>query len=301
MLLLDSSKRLSIDIDILISEPGVDAELFFPAIIREQSFLRFELQQRQNHSGIQKVHYKFYYNSVSLTAAEDFVLLDIVFEKNNYRKILELPIRSKFMLNTGGDITVLIPSAEDLLGDKLTAFAPNTTGIPYQRSGNSMSMEIIKQLYDIGTLFEFVAEPEIIRDTFYRFAQSGISLRNLAGVNFIHVADDIYNTALCLSLRGAGGIGNFHELQQGIRRVSRFIFSESYHTEKAIVRAARTAYLARLAVSQQQFTDHYTNPLQIAEFQIQPPHNTKLQKLKKSSPEAFYYWYLATRMQSAGE
>ncbi|MGL5892312.1 MAG: nucleotidyl transferase AbiEii/AbiGii toxin family protein, partial [Bacteroidia bacterium] len=162
MLLLDSSKRLSIDIDILISEPVENVELFFPAILKEQSFLRFELQQRQNHSGIQKAHYKFYYNSVSLSAAEDFVLLDIVFSENYYRKIQELPIRSKFMLTTGSDSGVLIPSAEDLLGDKLTAFAPNTTGIPYQRSGNSMSMEIIKQLYDIGTLFEFVAEPQII-------------------------------------------------------------------------------------------------------------------------------------------
>ena len=38
-----------------------------------------------------------------------------------------------------------IPSFEDLLGDKLTAFAPNTTGIPYFKKDDSMSMEIIKQ------------------------------------------------------------------------------------------------------------------------------------------------------------
>jgi hypothetical protein len=34
--------------------------------------------------------------------------------------------------------------------EKLTAFAPNTTGIPYEKNGHSKSMEIIKQLYDIG-------------------------------------------------------------------------------------------------------------------------------------------------------
>jgi len=39
---------------------------------------------------------------------------------------------------------------EDLLGDKLTAFAPNSTGIPYYKGEDSMSMGIIKQLYDIG-------------------------------------------------------------------------------------------------------------------------------------------------------
>jgi hypothetical protein len=236
-----------------------------------------------------------------LAGAEDFILLDIVFDVNDYQKILQLPIRSKFMLNTGSDIVVSIPSAEDLLGDKLTAFAPNTTGIPYQRSGNSMSMEIIKQLYDIGTLFDFVADPGIIRNTFNRFVRSGILMRNLIGIELRHVADDIFNTSLCLSLRGTDGIGDFIELQQGIRRVSRFIFSESYHIEKAIVHAARAAYLARLTASEQDFIDRYADPKQTDGFQFQHPQNTKLQKLKKSSPEAFYYWYLATKMQSVRE
>ena len=48
---------------------------------------------------------------------------------------------------------------DDILGDKLTAFAPNTTGIPYEKSGLSRAMEIIKQLYDIGNLFEQMASP----------------------------------------------------------------------------------------------------------------------------------------------
>ncbi|MBK7097825.1 MAG: hypothetical protein IPH58_05105 [Sphingobacteriales bacterium] len=46
------------------------------------------------------------------------------------------------------------------MGDKLTAFAPNTTGIPYFKKDDSMSMEIIKQLYDIGNLFDAVTDIE---------------------------------------------------------------------------------------------------------------------------------------------
>ncbi len=54
------------------------------------------------------------------------------------------PMKSQFINNTGKAAQITMPSIEDLLGDKLTAFAPNTTGVPYVRNENSMSMEIIK-------------------------------------------------------------------------------------------------------------------------------------------------------------
>ena len=63
-------------------------------------------------------------------------------------------------------LNVNVPNLEDILGDKLTAFAPNTTGIPYFKKEDSMSMEIIKQLYDIGNLFDVVNELSVIRTTF---------------------------------------------------------------------------------------------------------------------------------------
>jgi len=62
----------------------------------------------------------------------------------------EVPIVSPFIPVKGYPITVSVPCMEDLLGDKLTAFASNTTGIPYYKGEDNMSMEIIKQLYDIG-------------------------------------------------------------------------------------------------------------------------------------------------------
>ena len=39
----------------------------------------------------------------------------------------------------------------DILGDKLTAFAPHTTGVPL---GVGKSMEIAKQLFDAATLID---------------------------------------------------------------------------------------------------------------------------------------------------
>jgi hypothetical protein len=48
-------------------------------------------------------------------------------------------------------LTVDVPTVNSILGDKLTAYAPNTTGVPF---GRNKSMEIIKQLFDIGELFD---------------------------------------------------------------------------------------------------------------------------------------------------
>jgi len=37
--------------------------------------------------------------------------------------------------------------------------------------------------------------------------------------------------------------------------------------------------------------ERFTDPLEIASWIIEQPFNTKLNKLKKSNPEAFFYWY----------
>lgn len=83
-------------------------------------------------------------------------MLEILFEKVNYTNLISLPINSDFVPQSGKPDNVNVPGLEDILGDILTAFAPNTTGIPYFKKDDSMSMEIIKQLYDIGNLFDTV-------------------------------------------------------------------------------------------------------------------------------------------------
>ncbi|MCF6350490.1 MAG: hypothetical protein L3J23_05595 [Flavobacteriaceae bacterium] len=194
---------------------------------------------------------------------------------------------------------VNIPSLEDILGDKLTAFAPNTTGIPYHKSGNSMSMEIIKQLYDIGNLFDKVSDLNIIKTTFYKFAKTELTYRNNNELNEKDVLEDIYQTSLCIASRGADGIGNFEELQLGIQRIRAYIFSESYHIEKAIIQASKVAYLITLFDNNAIVIERYGNPLQMKDWQIIEPMNNKLNKLKKSNPEAFFYWFKIYEIKTA--
>ena len=186
---------------------------------------------------------------------------------------------------------VKVPCIEDLLGDKLTAFAPNSTGIPYYKGEDSMSMEIIKQLYDIGNLFDRSKNLKIVKETFFRFSRTELVYRKANEKTEKDVLEDIFQTALCITSRGELGRGDFEELQSGIRRVAGFIFSENYHIEKAIVSASKASYLSVLILSEKTEIEKFDNPMQIKDWTISNPSYNKLNKLKKTNPEAFFYWY----------
>jgi predicted nucleotidyltransferase component of viral defense system len=292
MLHFNSTRRLSIDIDIILPQEIENLEQTLDLLALEQGFLRKELQHRDTKSKIKKEHYKFFYTQLHKTSKEEeYVLLDILYEEANYSKIILLPIQSTFVPIIDAPLNVNVPILEDILGDKLTAFAPNTTGIPYFKKEDSMSMEIIKQLYDIGNLFEVVNELSVIRTTFYRFAKTELAYRNSDKMNEADVLEDIYQTSLCIVTRGIDGKGNFEELQNGIQRIGSFIFSENYHIEKAITHASKAAYLATLIKYGILAIKKFESPVQIKDWSIGEPLNNKLNKLKKTNPEAFFYWY----------
>jgi predicted nucleotidyltransferase component of viral defense system len=292
MLHLNSAKRLSIDLDIIISEKPADLDETLDKVAMEQGFLRKEEHKRTAETNIDKKHYKFFYTPLHKSSKEEeFVLLDILFEAVQYEKLEEIKIKSSFVPEKDYPLTVKSPSLEDITGDKLTAFAPNTTGIPYYKKEDSMSMEIMKQLYDIGNLADIITDLNIVRSTFKKFAKTELSYRELDNLTEKNVLDDIYQTALCIVTRGADGKCNFEELQQGIQKISRFVFSESYHLDKAITHASKAAYLAILIQKDAEKIEKFTDPLMMKDWIISEPMNIKLNKLKKSNPEAFFYWY----------
>jgi hypothetical protein len=290
MLLQQNPRRFSIDIDIIVSKEA-DFDALFAIFIEEKYFTRFEVQKRKTASEINKLHYKFFYKPVhQKNIPEDNILLDILIEKSPYKKIIPTDIGLPFVQQEGAPLQVSIPSKEDILGDKLTAFAPNTTGIPYEKSGYSRSMEIIKQLYDVGNLFEEISDIQVVAETFQNIARTEMKYRKFKG-DVKNVLDDISDTALCLATRGKSGTGDFEALQNGISQLKAYIFSESYQIEKAIIHAARAAYLAKLIETGGTKFDRFENAGQILEWQIEAPLDTRLNKLKKSNPEAFFYWY----------
>jgi len=293
MLHLDSTKRLSIDIDI-ICPPGTDIEQYVHKHAQDYGFGEVKLVERQNATNVPKSHAKYFYQVAYFTNTDtENILLDVLFEDNHYNNVVQMPIISRFLKTEGDVVLVNLPCSADLLGDKLTAFAPNTTGIPYFKGEKSCSMEIIKQLFDIASLFDITNDLTIVADTFRKFAVVELAYRNLDPDNITQVLDDIYQTSLCICMKGNVDTENFNLLQDGIGRIQSFIHSEKYRIESAIVNASKAAYLSTLIANGITEVKHFdlTNDIEpLRNATITEPLHPRLNRLKRTNIEAFYYW-----------
>lgn len=290
MLLLKEPKRFSIDIDIIITKKTDDLQSIFDKIIEDSVFTKVEKDERKSKSTIDKEHYKFFYKTKTKSLGfEQYILLDILYEDSHYgENMIELEITSPFTSSEKENHKVTVPKPESILGDKMTAFAPKTTGIKYKIE---KEVEIIKQLFDVGKLFDIVEDIEIVSSVFNLFAKTELEYRGKQDLESKDVLEDIFETALTISTRGKSGDGNFDELQKGIKNIKNYIFSENFHIEAAMIPAAKAAYLSVLLKTDTKDFDRFTKPDEIAEWIIEQPFETRLNRLKKSNPEAFYYWY----------
>ncbi len=289
MLLLGSSKRLSIDIDIILPDKDVDLGSVVTEICDKKGFTRFEKQERKVGSTINKEHYKLFFAS-TLTGKESHILLDVLKEDVHYRNVIEIPIESDFIQQKGASNKVSVPDYNNILGDKLTAFAPNTTGIPYRKGEKEMGMEIIKQMYDIGCLCDYADKPEVFAEVFSSFAKTEIGYRNNI-CNVPDVLEDLMENAFSICLRQTVGKAEFDVLNRGIVQIKSFIFSEVFHLEKAITYAAKAAYIAALIKYEAKEIMRFNAREDMKDWLIKEPINSKFNKLKKSNPEAFFYLY----------
>jgi len=294
MLLFDSGKRLSIDIDIIVPEKTKDLTEILNNICIGKGFISFEKQKRIAEINIDKEHYKLMFVS-ALNNQESHILLDVLKEDIRYQNIIGLPVDSAFVSQKSKSAVVHLPDFNNILGDKLTAFAPNTTGIPYRKAEKEMGMEIIKQMYDIGCLFDKADNPEIVSSVFSSFAEAELLYRkNESSIE--NVLDDIIETASSVCLRQSQGKADFNILSRGIIQVKPFIFSENFHLEKAITHAAKTAYIASVIKYDIKHFSRFSPEIDMKNWIITAPLNTKLNKIKKFNPEAFFYLYQMSKI-----
>lgn len=131
MLILGNSlHRLSIDIDI-ICPPGSDIEQYLETY-QEHGFIRYQQVNKESAGkDVPVSHAKVFYQIAYTDRSElnEYIRLDVLYEDCPYSNTQELPIDSPFIKLDGEPLLVTVPKKEDILGDKMTAFAPNTIGI----------------------------------------------------------------------------------------------------------------------------------------------------------------------------
>lgn len=295
LILKDTLNRLSIDVDV-ICPPGTEIRAYLKNL-EEHGFVNI-VPIRTEHGGkdLPASHFRSFYE-VAFGGGDDdeaFIRLDVLYEENPYNKTQLLPIDSPFLIQQGEPLKVRVPSKEDILGDKLTAFGPNTLGIPYfkeDRAGQQRrcSLEIIKQLFDIGCLFDAVDDFSDTLAAFRKVSAIELGYRNMAG-QIDRYFEDVRQSAMCLSTRGQIGEGRFDEFRDGLIRIKGYMYQRNYYIEHATVDAAKAACLA--TSFQRGVTDipKYSQEANLSELTIFDKMPKELQRLRRSLPEAFWYW-----------
>ena len=69
------------------------------------------------------------------------------------------------------------------------------------------------------------------------------------------------------------------------------IIKESLHIDKAITFASKAAYISALIKVNNAEIEKFKSPKELSDWTIGEPFWPRLNRLKKSNPEAFFYWY----------
>ena len=280
--------RLSIDVDI-ICPPGTDINKYLEKY-EDYGFVSKEEEYREQRStDIPKSHSKFHYQIAYKSGMNrnEYILLDVLFEDTHYKKVNSLSLENPFVKWDGEPVKVNVPSADDILGDKLTAFAPNTSGIPYFKNGKNRNLEIIKQLYDVGRLFDAATDLDCVKTAYDRIVPVEMSYRNLPADPSLAL-DDAIATAKCLATRGKSGNGDFEALQNGINRLKSFMYLGKYYIEQASTDAAKAAYLAAVIKHNLPAFEKYDNSKPLLKTEKKLP--AIISKTLIIMPEAYFYW-----------
>ena len=295
LLILPGFRRLSIDVDIVTQASAGNFAKIFDECIKESPFFRW-MEDPRTAIHIPKKHFKFFFYS-AINNREDYVLLDVVHDNYVFPKIQLLPIKLD-IFEVKKETLVNVPTVNSLVGDKLTAFAPSTIGIQYDEN---RSMQIIKQLFDLGELFTAITDYKEVAESYNAFLKTANRYReqNYSKENTL---DDTIQACYSISqLDFRGAIENERTiiLRGGIRKLQSHLINLYYSRDDAKLSAAKVAFMTSVLKKGRDFPNpeefKFTKEkiallkdIQLdGDFQI-------LNRLKSVLPEAFYYWYLAT-------
>jgi len=310
VLLLEEGNRFSIDIDIICNTDREILETILNKVVETSNFKSFELDEHRSYKkGVPKAHYSFAFDSATKGKYSGTILLDILIEDSIYPELTEKSVQTKW-IETENETNISLPTIDAITGDKLTAFAPNTVGIPYFKGKDQQpfSMEICKQLFDLSKLFERIENMGIVAQSFEAFAVQEIEYRKTETSSLTpdKVLQDTIDTCAILAKKGTGSVdekSKFTELQKGIRAFGTgFLMNGNFRIDDAVPAAARIAYLSAKILHKDLSSIEYYNGQDIKEINIENQDWNFLNRLKRQPDKSsFYYWYKTVQLLTTNE
>jgi len=181
-----------------------------------------------------------------------------------------------------------------LLGDKLTAFSPHTIGVPFQTEKGTM--QVVKQLFDLGELFSIAVDFEKVeiafKETFIK--ENGYRGNEFSEEQVLQDTINICYDLLQLRVRGGTPTVNTNYLEDGVRRLQSHLVQDNFRTDnEAKIAASKVFCIANrllkekpIDFDEERFTPDAVGILE--DILLSSPYE-KLNRLKAVLPEAFYY------------
>lgn len=285
-------KRLSIDIDIIYGGDKDELKEKLIRISQQYPFVKIAEDDRGDRGLPKRKHFKFFYSSTR-SKGESYILLDIVLDSPNYIPFIETKLIKGLFFETEHDFFVNVPTIEGLLGDKLTAFAPHTIGVPF---GDGFNMQVVKQLFDIDQLFNISYDFPKISKSFEETATKEISYRT----NKFTVEDVLQDIIkLCLGicsirLKGFQSNSDTSNIEDGLSKMQNHLIQDKFRMDtEAKIAASKVFCVANTILKNRDFNfekNRYSEDRnkEINSFQLPDPYG-RLNRLKTVLPEAFYY------------
>jgi len=318
ILMLNEPQRFSVDIDIIV-RPDMgrkELESHLSKIVDASNFTELRVDERRSYKeGIPKAHYAFTFQSNVSTKTprgevilqpQKEILLDVLFAESHYPVVVERPIQTEWLMTEGEIVVVQTPDICSIAGDKLTAFAPNTTGVPFHREGvnnkgepikSEMFMEIMKQAFDVGCLFDLIENLDTFKQSYKATAEGEIKYRPERGINSVdEVLNDTIASALILARNTAQqdeeGKTVYGYFTKGIQQFGHYVYTMNFRIEQAQVAVAKAAYLAAIVLVDAAEFEKFDVKHNLAEYMISDPDYNFLNRQLKfvAKGEALFYW-----------
>lgn len=241
-LILQEFTRFSIDIDITTNIQETDIDQYLSKLKYEDTFTNFKEQERNRKGKLIKRHYKFFYDSQHYNGKEEYVLLDIVFEDTHYHQIENTKIDFLLLQSEEPYLTVKTPSLNNILVDKLTAFAPETIGITYE---TEKYMEIIKQMYDVSKISKKIHEKDIDANLYKTLAAVQIENRML-NIDYKDTLLDTIYTTLNILTKGFYSKDKYEMLERAINGFRGYVYGNKFTQNDAEDVAIDALYVATI-------------------------------------------------------
>ena len=296
-------RRLSIDIDILCSAPTAELDRVLAEVAKVPPFIRYEEDERGSRGLPERRHFKFFYTPLVAGNPAPYVFLDVVEEPHVPHEVIDKPITPE-ILEIRREIQVTVPTVESLLADKLTAFAPRTTGVPFAPNNGKPAdtMQIVKQLFDVGELFSLAEDLAAVRRVYQKiYAQENVYRGG--GFTTEDVLEDTLQASLSLSMHRLKGVKDSTEalmLEDGARKLTSHLVDHRFNLDMAKLAAAKAALTAKLVKIEDAGASlgafrTVPPPEELRQLKIEGEWE-RLNRLMSVNPEAFWYWYQASKL-----